>query len=156
METRLPQDFREFLQLLRSEGVEYLLVGGYAVAFHGYPRPTGDMDIWIRTDLANARRIHAVLNKFGFSQAARAPDEFMVADRIFRMGVPPVRIEVLTGVSGVEFAACYARRVEATIDGQSVSVISRDDLIANKRAAGRHKDLNDAEHLTGADERPAT
>lgn len=151
METPLPPDFREFLSLLDSEKVEYLVVGGYAVGYHGYPRPTGDLDIWIAVDIENARRLRAVLERFGFAQGGRAPEEFLAPNRVFRMGVPPVRIEVLTGVTGVDFAACYPRRVESEVDGVRVRFIGRDDLLANKRAAGRHKDLNDIEHLSARD-----
>jgi predicted nucleotidyltransferase len=149
METQLPPDFRDFLKLLNSEGVEYLVVGGYAVSFHGYPRPTGDLDIWIAIAIENAKKVRTVLEHFGFAQDRRAPEEFLTPNQIFRMGVPPVRIEVLTGATGVDFATCYPRRVEAELDGVVVKFLSRDDLIANKRAAGRHKDLNDVERLTG-------
>jgi predicted nucleotidyltransferase len=152
METPLPQDFKEFLALLNSESVEYLVVGGYAVSYHGYPRPTGDLDIWIAVDISNAQRIRTVLQRFGFAQDRRAPEEFLVPNQVFRMGVPPVRIEVLTGVTGVEFAECYSRRIEADLDGVRIKLIGREDLLANKRAAGRHKDLNDLEHLTGRDD----
>lgn len=147
METRLPPDFREFLVLLNSERVEYLLVSGYAVSYHGYPRPTGDLDVWIATDIENARRVRRALDKFGFAQDKRRPEDFQVPHKVFRMGVPPVRIEVLTGVSGVDFAACYARRVEVELDGVAVTLIGREDLLANKKAAGRHEDLDDLEHL---------
>lgn len=148
METQLPPDFREFLALLNSEQVEYLVVGGYAVSFHGYPRPTGDLDIWIAVDGRNAEKIRSVLQKFGFGSAASSVN-FLEPNKIFRMGVPPVRIEVLTGVSGVAFAECFARRVQAELDGVAVYLISRNDLILNKRAAGRHKDLSDVEMLGG-------
>ena len=148
METPLPPDFREFLSLLNSEKVEYLVVGGYAVSYHGYPRPTGDLDVWIAVDPANAERISSALTKFGFAQDAGAAEAFLERDRIFRMGVPPVRIEVLTGATGVRFSDCYARRVVAHVDGMQVSVISKEDLLVNKRAAGRHKDLNDVEQLS--------
>jgi len=148
MATPLPQDFRDFLKLLNSEGVEYLVVGGYAVSYHGYPRPTGDLDVWIAVEINNARRLKTVLQKFGFAQDPRRPEDFLVPGLVFRMGVPPVRIEVLTGVTGVEFAACYARRVEAEFDGVIVKIIGRDDLLTNKRAAGRHKDLDDVGRLT--------
>jgi len=144
---RLPADFREFLRLLNSHRVEYLLIGGYAVGFHGYPRPTGDMDIWIALNRQNAARVAKALRAFGF-RAEDAPEAlFTEPGKIVRMGVPPLRLEIITTISGVEFDACYARRVEMEIDSVPVSVIGLDDLKANKRASGRHKDLNDLEQL---------
>jgi predicted nucleotidyltransferase len=147
MAQQLPQDFKEFLALLNSEKIEYLLVGGYAVSYYGYPRPTGDLDIWIATDQQNAELMVAALKAFGFGAASATPEMFRTPGRIIRMGVPPVRIEILSSISGVEFRVCRARAVHATIDGVPVPVISREDLIANKRAAGRPKDLNDLKHL---------
>jgi predicted nucleotidyltransferase len=149
MEMPLAPDFKEFLSLLNSEKVEYLLVGGYAVSFYGYPRPTGDLDIWIAISKENGERVQRVVERFGFPGGGAALEEFLKPDQILRMGVPPIRIEILTGVSGVRFSECYKRRTETTIDTVRVSVIAREDLLANKRAAGRHKDLNDLEHLGG-------
>jgi hypothetical protein len=143
----LPPDFKEFLALLNSERVEYLIVGGYAVSYYGYPRPTGDMDIWVAIHPDNASKLVSALSKFGFGDAGATRELFMTPGRIVRMGVPPVRIEVLNSVSGVEFAACRSRRVDTELDGVPVSIIARDDLVANKLAAGRQKDLNDVEHL---------
>lgn len=147
METRLPPDFKEFLALLNLEKVEYLLVGGYAVSYHGYPRPTGGLDVWIAVDSANIQKALGVLTKFGFSEAGATAELFQVPGRVIRMGVPPVRIEMMNRISGVEFGACYARRLTDIIDGIPVQIIARDDLIANKRAAGRDKDLNDLRQL---------
>jgi hypothetical protein len=150
METRLPPDFKEFLRLLAEERIEYLLVGGYAVGFHGFPRPTGDLDIWIATSPENARRMVSALGKFGFASAGASQDLFTQPDRIVRMGVPPVRVEVMSSVSGLQFGECYARRVIATIDGVEASVISKADLVRNKAAAGRPKDLADLEQLNAS------
>lgn len=147
MDLRLPPDFKEFLALLDSAKVEYLVVGGYAVAYHGYPRPTGDLDVWVAVSGDTAARVAAALISFGFASAT--PELFMQAGQVVRMGVPPVRIEVLTGISGVEFQQCHARRVYWEIDGVRVPVIAREDLIANKLAAGRDKDRNDIKHLGG-------
>ena len=143
----LPPDFKEFLQALNHSAVEYLLVGGYAVAYHGYPRTTADIDIWIRVDRENALRTMAALRKFGFGGSDASEQMFLIAGRVVRMGVPPLRIELLTSISGVEFDPCYARRIPASIDGISVTVISREDLLANKRATGRAKDTADVEQL---------
>ncbi|MEK6703666.1 MAG: DUF6036 family nucleotidyltransferase [Planctomycetota bacterium] len=147
MDLLLQQDFKEFLALLNSEKIEYLLVGGYAVSFHGYARPTGDLDVWVAIHPDTAAKMADALVKFGFATAGATKDMFLIPGRIVRMGVPPVRIEVMNSISGVEFAACHARRVDAVIDGVAVSIIGRDDLMANKLAAGRAKDLNDLKHL---------
>jgi predicted nucleotidyltransferase len=144
--TPLPPDFREFLRLLSAHGVEYLVVGGYAVGDHGYPRATADLDLWIALRPENAERVTAAAREFGFDMPEIQPGVFLEPDRIVRMGVPPMRIELLTTLSGVEFDACYARREVATLEGVEVSVMALEDLKANKRAAGRYQDLSDVEH----------
>jgi predicted nucleotidyltransferase len=141
----LPQDFREFLQLLNSHGVRYLLVGGYAVGYYGYPRATADMDIWVATDAKNVEKVIAALAEFGFTDIE--PDLFVQDKQVLRMGVPPLRIELLTGISGVDFEACYPARTLAHLGGVEVNLISLEDLKTNKAASGRYKDLNDLEHL---------
>ncbi len=143
----LASDFKEFLRLLSSEGVEYLLVGGYAVAAYGHPRATGDLDIWVATHDQNADRLVSVLRTFGFTVSELSPSLFTTPDRIIRMGTPPVRIEILTGVSGVSFADCWPRAMHVMLDGVNVHLIARDDLLTNKRAAGRAKDTADLEAL---------
>ena len=143
----LPPDFKDFLQLLRSEQVEYLLVGGYAVAQYGYPRTTGDLDVWIAASETSANKVATVLQKFGFSAASVSAEMFSKPDQIIRMGVPPICIDMITGASGVEFGACYARRIRQVIDGVEVTIIHPDDLKQNKKASGRSKDLNDLENL---------
>ena len=143
----LPSDFKEFLRLLNAQSVEYLLVGGYAVGHYGYPRYTGDINIWIARHQATAEKVTTVLKSFGFDSETLAPDLFLRERSIIRMGVPPVRIEITNYIDGVDFTDCYARRLSATIDDVPVSVISLDDLKVNKRAAGRSKDLDDLENL---------
>jgi hypothetical protein len=133
--------------LLASERIEYLLVGGYAVSYHGYPRPTGDLDIWVSAQPENASRLNVALAKFGFGESAADPGLFLAPGRVVRMGVPPVRIELINKISGVDFAACYARRARITWDGTPVNLICFEDLLANKRAAGRAKDANDVMQL---------
>ena len=140
-------DFKDFLKLLNSCGVEYLIVGGYAVGIHGYPRATGDMDIWIAVDASNARKAATVLREFGMPEELITDDLFLEIDKVIRMGVPPVRIEVITGASGVNFSECYSRREVVEIDGVQVNFICLEDLKVNKKASGRHKDLEDLEHL---------
>jgi len=143
----LPPDFKEFLRLLNAHEVEYLLIGGYAVSYHGYPRATADMDIWVAVHPANADRLVAALKEFGFDLPDLTPDLFLHEWQIIRLGVPPVRIEIATTISGVNFAECYAERVEDTLDGVPVNLISRQRLKQNKKASGRHQDLADLEHL---------
>ncbi len=145
--TRLPNDFKEFLQLLLSWKVEYLLIGGYAVGYYGYPRTTGDIDVWISRTRDNATKIVAALREFGFAVPELGPELFLIEGQIIRMGVAPLRIEILTSVSGVEFDKCYAARTMGLLDGVEIPIISLSDLKTNKRASGRHKDLSDLEHL---------
>ena len=144
---QLPPDFKEFLRLLNAHRVEYLLIGGYAVGYHGYPRATVDMDVWVAVHPSNAEKIVAVLQEFGFDPPDLSPELFLQAWQIIRMGVPPVRIEIATTISGVDFAECYAQRIEDHLDGVPVKLIGRDHLKRNKKAAGRHQDLADLEHL---------
>ena len=143
----LTDDFREFLKSLNANHVEYLLVGGYAVGLHGYPRATIDLDVWVRPERANARRVIAALRMFGFETTALTENLFINADSIVRFGVPPFRIEIMTAIDGVQFDPCHRRADTFDVDGLSVPVISLSDLKTNKRAAGRHKDLNDLENL---------
>jgi len=133
--------------LLNAHHVEYLLIGGYAVNYYGYPRATADMDIWIAVHPTNADRVVAALKDFGFDVPDLSAELFLQEWQIIRLGVPPVRIEISTTVSGVDFSACYADRVEDTLDGVPVNLISLDHLKRNKKAAGRHQDLADLEHL---------
>lgn len=147
MAPELPEDFREFLNLLRSHGVEYLLIGGYAVGYHGFPRATGDMDIWIALNPANAERVVDTLREFGFDTPQLAPSLFLQEGSMVRMGNVPLRIEILTSISGVSFDECYRDRVVDLLDGIEVSIISLPHLKANKQASGRYKDLMDLEEL---------
>jgi len=143
----LPRDFKEFLKLLNEHQVEYLLIGGYAVGYHGYPRATADMDIWIAMNPTNAGRIVAVLKEFGFDLPELSPELFLKEWQIIRLGVPPVRIEIATTISGVDFNDCYAQRVVDVLDGVKVNLISLNHLKINKKASGRHQDLADLENL---------
>ena len=147
MTINLPLDFKEFLKLLNDNQVEYLLIGGYAVAYHGYARSTADMDIWIAIHPQNAQKIVMALEKFGFNLPELVPELFLKEDKIIRLGVPPIRIEIATTIAGVKFSECYASRVVDTLDGIPVNIISLPHLKTNKQAAHRHKDLNDLENL---------
>jgi hypothetical protein len=145
---RLPNDFKDFLRLLNSKSVEYLLVGGYAVGYHGYPRATVDMDIWIAATRENAQRMaDAVQEFFGGEIEGASSDAFLRKDCIVRMGFPPMRIEILTQISGARFEVCYPDRIVGDFDGLPVDVISLDWLKRNKKASGRNKDLADLDHL---------
>ena len=147
MDIDLPPDFKEFLRLLADKRVEYLLIGGYAVAFHGFPRATADMDIWIRRNSDNAQRMVEVLLAFGFETPEISPALFLSDKCSVRMGIPPMQIEVSTSISGVSFRECYDGRVVVDVEGIPVSIIGLEDLKLNKKAAGRHRDLDDLEHL---------
>jgi hypothetical protein len=146
MDLALPTDFKEFLRLLRAEGVEYLLVGGWAVIYHGYPRPTSDLDIWIAIDRDNADRIVRTLRRFGLD-APLPTDLFLQGDKIVRIGSEPNLIEIMTSASGVRFEDCYRERLDTRLDNEPVTLISLPNLRVNKRAAGRLKDLADLEEL---------
>ena len=147
MATTLPSDFSEFLKLLNKNSVRYLLVGGHAVAYHGHVRGTADMDIWVDRGGDNSVRIVAALAEFGFRGPNVSARQFEEPDRIIRLGVPPVRIELLTSISGVAFEECYSSRDVAQWDDVTVDVISREMLQRNKRASGRPRDLDDIENL---------
>lgn len=147
MEIRLPPDFKEFLRLLRVHGVEYLLIGGYAVGYHGYPRATQDIDIWIALHSENAERMVAVLREFGFNPPELSAELFLQDQSIVRLGMPPLRIEITTTISGVGFDECYSERIVDVIDEVEIALIGLKHLKINKRASGRFKDLDDLEHL---------
>ena len=148
MEIELANDYKEFLRLLRAHSVEYLLIGGWAVGYHGYPRATYDLDVWIAIAPANAERVVKALADFGFDVPELTTDLFLKDDSIVRMGVEPVRIELMTSISGVEFDECYRERLETTMNDVPVSLINLHYLKINKKASGRLKDLADLEQLS--------
>ena len=143
----LHPDFKEFLRLLNSHNARYLLVGGYAVGYHGYPRATGDMDIWIEMSESNSKKVASAFRDFGMADEAISESLFLEKNKVIRMGVPPVRLEVITSASGIAFDECYSNREVINIDGIPINFISLQDLKKNKRAAGRYKDLEDLKHL---------
>ena len=138
MELVLPPNLKEFLQLLKDKKVRYLLMGGYAVGYHGYPRATGDMDIWVAIEPDNAARLVAAMREFSFDLPALTVELFLKEKSIVQMGAPPMCIEVVTTISGVNFEACYAAQVVDELDRVEVSLINLEDLERNK---------NDLEHL---------
>ena len=143
----LARDFKEFLKLLNANNAEYLLIGSYAVGAHGYVRATNEMDIWVKASPENALRVDRALREFGFGVADLTPELFAEPGTVVRMGVPPIRLKILTSPSGVEFDSCYAERVMIEIEDVQVPVISLARLRQNKAAAGRPKDLIDLEYL---------
>ncbi len=142
----LNRDFKEFAESLNASEVEYLVVGGYALAAHGHPRYTGDIDFWVSDSPDNIGRLLQALRDFGFGSLGLTASDF-TADTVIQLGQPPRRIDLLTGIDGVEFTACWRRRETLQLDGVTLSFIGLDDFKANKRAAGRLKDLADLEAL---------
>lgn len=143
----LPKDFKELLQLLNSKKIKYLVVGGYAVALYGYPRATGDIDIWIAVSKTNAQKILEAVKEFGFNVPELNEGLFLEKGKNIRMGNPPLRVEILTSIDGVDFSNCYKKRKRLSIEDLSINFISLKDLMKNKKASGRYKDLDDLEHL---------
>ena len=143
----LGSDLLELLELFRSKGVEFLVVGGHAVGFHGYPRLTDDLDLYVRPDASNGARIVEALSAFGFESLDLKAEDFEAKDRMVHLGRKPNRVDLLTEGYDVPFAEAWERRVPASLDGVAVSMISRDDLIRGKRATGRPQDLADADAL---------
>ena len=143
----LNQDFKEFIQSLNDNQVRYLVIGGYAVALHGYPRYTKDIDIWIEMSPENATRMLQALEQFGFASLDLQLQDFMTPDQVIQLGYPPSRIDLLTTPDGVDFAMCYTAKLEINIDGFLVNFIDLDNLRLNKKASGRLQDLADLENL---------
>lgn len=140
-------DFKGFIALLNEHAVEYLIVGGYAVGYHGHPRFTQDLDLWVRPEKDNAQKLLKALAEFGFPVDKLSTDDFINPDSVFQMGQPPYRVDILNAIAGLKFANAYKRRIQTVVDGMELSFLSRSDLIKNKRATGRKKDLGDVEHL---------
>lgn len=143
----LNQDFKEFIQSLNDNNVNYLVIGGYAVAFHGYPRYTKDIDIWIERSQQNAANMVQALDQFGFGSLGLQTDDFLKKDQIIQLGYAPNRIDILTSVAGVEFTDCYAKRINTKVDEITISFIDLASLKTNKKAVGRMQDLADLENL---------
>jgi len=129
-----------------------LVVGAHALAAHGYPRATGDLDIWVRPNSANAARVWRAIEQFGAPRRNISREDFHTPDTVFQIGIAPSRVDILTSISGVEFDEAWRKRVPTAVEGVSFSVLGRDELLINKRATGRPKDLADAAWLEGADQ----
>jgi hypothetical protein len=143
----LSKDFKEFVGSLKEHGAEYMIVGGYAVGVHGYPRYTGDLDIWLNPTADNAARVLLALQDFGFGGLNITLSDLTKENNIIQLGQPPLRIDLLMSIDGVVFADCYANRMERTFDGLRMNFISYHDLVKNKKSSGRHKDLDDVENM---------
>lgn len=144
-------DFRDLLELFNAHRVEYLVVGSYALAFHGAPRLTRDMDLLVRPTPANAKRILAALDDFGFASLHLAAEDFDRPDQVLQLGVPPVRVDIMTSIEAVTWDEAWAGRASGECGGVPVHYLGREQFIANKRALGRARDLADIEALGEAD-----
>ena len=143
----LNRDFREFIESLNNHNVRYLVVGGYAVALHGHPRYTKDLDVWIDLSRQNAENLIEAIHAFGFASLELAAQDFLTPGQVVQLGRPPNRIDLLVSVSGVEFDECYDKRIQVAFDEVMVNFIDLESLKKNKEAAGRHQDLADLENL---------
>lgn len=144
----LNRDFREFIALLNSNKVKYLVIGGYAIAFHGHPRYTKDLDIWLELSAENAANTMKVLAAFGFAGLGISDDDLLTNGVVVQLGYPPNRIDLINSPDGIDFAECYPARTEIEIDGLTISVIDLENLKKNKKASGRLQDLADLEKLS--------
>ena len=144
---KLNQEFREFIGLLEKHAVEYLIVGGYAVAFHGFPRYTGDIDFFVAVSESNATRLLAVFEEFGFGNIGIEKADFQQPDFVVEIGREPRKIQVLTGIDGVTFEECRQHGITETYGGMSLNFIGMDELLRNKQASARAKDLIDVQAL---------
>ena len=140
-------DFIDFIELLNKHQVEYLVVGAHALAFHGRPRHTGDLDIWIRPSLENASKLVKTINDFGFGSLGLTVEDFIKENYVTQLGYPPLRIDILNSISGVFFEEAYLHKINGEIEGMAISFISVQDFIKNKKASGRSKDFADIELL---------
>jgi hypothetical protein len=145
----LSKDWREFLELLNSRGVDYVIVGAHSLALHGRPRYTGDLDILVRSMPENAHALVDILNEFGFAESGFKEPDFLQSEQLIQLGRPPTRIDLLTSISGVSSEEAFATKVSAELDGIPVFVLSKASLIRNKRAVGRPQDLADLDVLEG-------
>jgi len=144
---QLPEDFKDFINLLNSNNVCYLLVGGWAVGIYGYPRATKDIDFLIANDDENLKKLQKALREFGAPEIDMG--YFKEKGNVFRMGRSPIQIDIINEATGIDIVECYARRHVITIEGTDISLISKDDLIKNKKASGRKQDIADADNLEG-------
>lgn len=150
----LSKDFVEFIECCVARDVKFLIVGGYALAAHGHPRATKDLDVWVMTEPDNAERLVAALDDFGMDSVGLEASDFAEPDIVVQLGYPPVRIDLLTSASGVQFESCWTRRMNVTVGSVEAGFISYEDLVANKRASGRPQDAVDVDVLERGAQRP--
>ena len=143
----LNRDFREFIKSLNDNGVRYLVIGGYAVALHGHPRYTKDLDLWVEPDGNNAKRLLQSLEQFGFGSLGLSEQDFSDPDQVIQLGYPPNRIDLIFSASGVDFKTCFESRQIVLIDNIEIKFIDLENLRKNKRSTGRLQDLADLENL---------
>ena len=144
----LSKDFKEFIQLLNNNKVEFIVVGGYAVGFHGYVRFTGDIDVWVNSTTENAQKLLKALNEFGFGSLTDISlDDFNKPNSVVQLGYPPFRIDLVTSVSGLTFETCFIKKNNAFIDGIEIPFLDLESLKINKKSTDRKKDLGDLENL---------
>jgi hypothetical protein len=143
----LSNDCKEFIALLRSEGVDFLVVGAAALAAHGRPRYTGDIDLWIRCDTDTSRRMGRVIEGFGFGSTGLTSADFATPDQVIQLGVAPNRVDVLTGLTGLKFAEAWDKRVELPLGDQVLPFLDKESLRTNKQATGRPQDIADLQIL---------
>ncbi len=148
----LPKDWRAFIESLNSHGVEYVIVGAVALAHHGFPRYTGDLDVLVRNSPDNAQRLESALAAFGLAALGLKASDFAESYRVIQLGVAPNRIDLLTSITGVPFEEAWADRIQAVVDGVPVNFISRQALVRNKRLTGRAQDRTDLEALETSEE----
>ncbi len=141
------QDFKEFFESLNANQVRYLVIGGYAVALHGHPRYTKDLEVWVERSRENAQAMILALEHFGMGSLGLTADDFLVPDQVVQLGYPPNRIDLMVTISGVEFADCFEQRVKVLVDDVEVNFIDLENLKKNKKASGRLQDLADLENL---------
>jgi hypothetical protein len=143
----LSKDCKEFIALLRSEGVDFLVVGAAALAAHGRPRYTGDIDLWIRCDTETSERMERVLERFGFGSTGLRAADFAEPNKVIQLGVAPNRVDILTGLTGLEFEAAWNKRIDLPLDDETLPFLDKDSLRDNKKATGRPQDIADLEAL---------
>jgi len=148
----LSKGFKEFVASLKGRAAEDMIVGGYAVGVHRYPRYTGDLDIWLNPTPSNARRVLEAIGDFGFASLGLTEQDLTMEGNVIQFGQPPLRIDLLTAIEGVTFSACYGNRKEVTFDGLTKNFIGYHDLVTNKKASGRHRDLDDVENMVPPEE----
>ena len=145
--TTLPKDFKEFIELLSKNNVRYIIIGGYAVVYHGYVRSTNDIDIWVDIGKDNIKKVIKALDEFGFSSLNINEADFS-ANQIIQLGFPPNRIDLITTPAGIDFETCYESKKQLVVDNITINIIDLENLLKAKKASGRTRDLADVEELT--------